>query len=52
MAEDEASLREMFEQMFLSGSDTEKKQLNDSILQVMPTLFYPSLHALIFKIRF
>lgn len=38
MAEDEASLRELFEQMFLSGSDTEKKQLNDSILQVMPRL--------------
>jgi hypothetical protein len=38
MAENEAMLRELFAQMFLSESDAEKKQLNDSILQVMPRL--------------
>jgi hypothetical protein len=35
---DEASLRELFEQLYLSESDTDKKQLNDSILLVMPRL--------------
>ena len=36
--EEEATLEELFEQLYLTGSDTEKKQLNDSILQVMPRL--------------
>ena len=35
---DEASLRELFEQLYHSESDAEKKQLNDSILLVMPRL--------------
>ncbi len=38
LTENEASLRELFEQLYLTGSDTEKKQLNDSILQLMPRL--------------
>ena len=38
MAENEALLRGLFEQMILAGSDVEKKQLNDSILLVMPRL--------------
>jgi len=38
MAENETNLMELFEQLYLTGSDTEKKQLNDSILQVMPLL--------------
>jgi hypothetical protein len=36
---DEASLRELFEHLYSSESDADKKQLNDSILQVMPRLF-------------
>ncbi|KPL16494.1 MAG: hypothetical protein AMS26_04330 [Bacteroides sp. SM23_62] len=38
LAHNEASLKELFEQLYLAGSDTEKKQLNDSILQVMTRL--------------
>ncbi len=38
LTENENILKELFEQLFLSGSDVEKKQMNDSILQVMPRL--------------
>jgi len=38
LTENETTLRELFEQLYLTGSDAEKKQLNDSILQVMPRL--------------
>ena len=36
LTEDESLLKELFEQLHLTRSDAEKKQLNDSILQVMP----------------
>ena len=35
ITQDEASLKEMFEQLYLIESDFEKKQMNDSIQQVM-----------------
>ena len=35
ISQDETSLKKMFERLYLIESDSEKKQLNDSILQVM-----------------
>jgi hypothetical protein len=38
LTKNETFLRELFEQLYLTRSDAEKKQLNDSILQVFPRL--------------
>jgi hypothetical protein len=38
LTENETILKELFEQLYLTGSDGEKNQLNDSILKVMPRM--------------